>query len=82
MWPVGVVQMNAETIIPNTPNAAAFYVTKEILRLLRMSRSSLYRSIADGTFPKPIKFGGKNGWLRSDVEQYLADRIAARGVMQ
>lgn len=68
---------------PQSANGASFLLTKEVLSALRMSRSSLYRLIAAGEFPGPIKLGiGRNGWLRSDIEEYLAARIADRGVAQ
>ena len=43
------------------------------------SRSRLYREIKEGKFPKPVKVGSNAvAWLESEVEEWIADRIAAR----
>lgn len=43
------------------------------------SRSSILRDIPEGRFPRPIKLGENSvGWLRVEVEKWLADRIAER----
>ncbi len=56
----------------------------QVLRLLDvklatgLGRTSIYRGAAAGTFPKPIKIGVRSsGWLKAEVDQWLADRIAA-----
>jgi len=42
-----------------------------------LSRSALYQRIADGTFPKQINLGGRAvGWLASDVESWIKERVA------
>ncbi|MBW8186196.1 helix-turn-helix transcriptional regulator [Shewanella nanhaiensis] len=59
-------------------------MSKIILRLpsvkykTGLSRSSIYLRIAKGEFPESISLGDRAvGWLESDVEQWLDDRIAA-----
>nr|WP_218104306.1 AlpA family phage regulatory protein [Methylophaga muralis] len=43
-----------------------------------LSGSSIYRGAANGTFPKPIKLSERSsGWLKSEVEQWLKNRIEA-----
>ncbi len=34
-----------------------------------------YKLIQDGEFPKPIKLGRSSRWLRSEVENWLQQRI-------
>jgi prophage regulatory protein len=47
---------------------------------ITVSKPHLHRLINAGQFPRPFKVTpGRNGWLESEVDQYLADRIAARG---
>ena len=42
-----------------------------------LSRSSLYLRISQGTFPPPISLGGRSvGWLSTDIDSWLSDRIA------
>jgi len=44
-----------------------------------LSRSSIYKRINMGTFPKQISLGGKSvGWVESEIDNFLADRIAER----
>lgn len=50
---------------------------REVLAITNLSRSTLYRYIAQGRFPKPKKlnpaFGSKGAarWLSSDIEQWI-----------
>lgn len=44
-----------------------------------LSRSELYRRIAAGTFPAPIKIGERaSAWSSAEVERWIAERIAER----
>lgn len=49
----------------------------EVKNTTGLSGSSIYRMASAGTFPKPIKLGERSsGWIASEVEQWLDDRIA------
>jgi prophage regulatory protein len=57
----------------------------EILRLNQvkqrcgLSRSTIYSRVKEGTFPPPVDLGPNSvGWLASEVERWIEDRIAAR----
>lgn len=41
--------------------------TTEVREILQISHASLYRRIADGTIPKPIKLGSASRWYRADI---------------
>ncbi|OZB36173.1 MAG: hypothetical protein B7X44_07170 [Halothiobacillus sp. 15-55-196] len=48
--------------------------------LTGLSRSSIYRLIADGKFPKPIKLGERAiGWKQDDLEAWLESRPTSNG---
>lgn len=56
-------------------------MSEEILRMNRvtatigMGRSWLYRAVADGRFPAPVRLGARAiGWKRSDVQAWLDSR--------
>ncbi|EBH0783669.1 AlpA family phage regulatory protein, partial [Salmonella enterica] len=34
-----------------------------------------YKLIKDGLFPKPVKLGRSSRWLKSEVEDWLQERI-------
>lgn len=43
-----------------------------------LARSSIYDGIRAGTFPKPVPLCGRNvAWVESEIQQWIADRIAA-----
>ena len=42
-----------------------------------MTDKWFYRLISEGKFPKPVKLGRSSRWLKSEVEAWLAKRIAA-----
>jgi prophage regulatory protein len=43
------------------------------------SRSTIYKRISEGEFPKPVKLGAKSvGWVADEIASYNDRRIAAR----
>ena len=63
--------------------------TSRLLRLSEvqtrtaLSRSTLYRKMAEGTFPEPLKVGVRAvRWPESEIEHWLATRPRATGYTQ
>ncbi|MGJ5721724.1 helix-turn-helix transcriptional regulator [Morganella sp. B601] len=52
-----------------------FIDMKFIVQLTGLSDKWFYKLIQDGQFPKPIKLGRSSRWLKSEVEQWLQERI-------
>lgn len=51
----------------------------DVIKLTGLSRSAIYDLISKGLFPKQIKLTSRSsGWLQSECEQWLNDRIAER----
>ncbi len=51
----------------------------EVIKITGLGRSTIYRDINLGNFPKPIKLGEKStGWLSSDISAWIDSRIQAR----
>ena len=51
----------------------------EVKRRTGLSRSEIYRRIAAGDFPKPIKLGERaSAWAEHEVTAWIAARIALR----
>ncbi|GHB67690.1 hypothetical protein GCM10008107_16420 [Psychrosphaera saromensis] len=45
----------------------------EMMQLLRVSRSTLYRRVKSGSFIKPVTINNKTkGWKQSDYERWLS----------
>ena len=58
-----------------------FLRMKEVIEMLSISRSTLYRWIKKGIFPRPILIGGSGTravrWQRSVIERWLETRETA-----
>ena len=57
-------------------------MTNAILRLpavkarTGLSRSTIYFRVSEKTFPAPVKLGPRAvGWIESEVEAWLADKV-------
>ena len=52
---------------------------KTVLARTGLSRSTIYRKIAEGTFPPRIKISvNGTGWRESDINRWVADPVAWR----
>ena len=50
----------------------------EVLALTGLSLSTIYLRVEENTFPKQINLGSRAvGWLDSDVQNWLCDRVSA-----
>lgn len=49
---------------------------KSVLLQTGLSKSTLYRRIADGTFPRQFRIGEQSiGWYESEVNKWVADPL-------
>jgi len=56
---------------------------RETLRRTGLSRSTWLAGCKAGRYPRKIKLSARSvGWLASDIERFLAERIAARDAEQ
>lgn len=70
---------DAQRIPGSDLTSPMFYRMRDVLRMTALSRSSLYRRIAAGTFPAPVSLGGAaKGWRRRDLEQWEQDPVGFR----
>lgn len=52
----------------------AFYRMKDVIRITALSRPTLYRRIAAGRFPAPVKLGGRaSGWPAQALQAWIDD---------
>jgi prophage regulatory protein len=55
------------------------YRRQEVEEITGLSRSTIYARIKAGAFPKPVPLGARSvGWLQSDIEAWIEERIARR----
>jgi len=50
----------------------------EIAKLFDCSKATVWRRVADGTLPPPIKICGISRWLQSDLQAVIEKASAAR----
>lgn len=43
-----------------------------------LPKSTLFLYIQQGRFPKPVKIGRASAWIESEVDAWIAERIAER----
>ena len=53
---------------------------KEVSTTVKMSGSNIYRLMSLGKFPRPVKIGtGAVRWVESEIQDFLMEKVAARG---
>lgn len=51
----------------------------DVERATGLARSTIYAKVKDGTFPKQVSLTrGRVGWVASEINNWLAEKIAAR----
>lgn len=52
----------------------AYYRIRDVVRLTALSRPTLYRRIAAGRFPPPVRLGGRAcGWAAQALQRWIDD---------
>ena len=52
---------------------------KEVIDCTSLGRSTIYKYISEGSFPKSVPLGGRSvGWVESEVMSWVMARIEAR----
>ncbi|WP_111464891.1 AlpA family transcriptional regulator [Pseudomonas sp. URMO17WK12:I2] len=52
---------------------------KDVIDSTGIARSTIYKLIGEGEFPKPVQLVGRTvGWVESEVQEWIRDRIAQR----
>ncbi|MFO1493324.1 MAG: AlpA family phage regulatory protein [Lysobacterales bacterium] len=70
--------MNTSSAADATPSAGFWRVPK-VLSYLDISRSTLYRAIDGGDFPRPVRLTKKAiAWDAAEIQRWAAARLAAR----
>jgi prophage regulatory protein len=52
---------------------------KEVVESTGLARSTIYKYIGEGNFPKPVSLGDRCvGWVYEEVQEWILDRIEMR----
>lgn len=64
--PIGVAQ--CDRLIP----------LRDVMAMAGLKKTAIYTRIAAGRFPRPARLDGAVRWSEREVQQWIADRLAAR----
>ncbi|MBB1456903.1 AlpA family transcriptional regulator [Pseudoalteromonas sp. SG43-5] len=54
---------------------------KEVIQKTSLGHSSIYKFIAEGTFPKQVSLGAKSvAWVESEVDDWIMERLGERDI--
>lgn len=48
-------------------------------RQIHVKRTKIYKMVAAGEFPRPVKIGTASRWPQSQVDAWIAEQISAVG---
>jgi len=56
-----------------------FIKLKEVIERTGLGRSSVYKQMSEGTFPKNVSLGDRAvAWVESEIEDWIMERVAER----
>nr|WP_321277965.1 AlpA family transcriptional regulator [uncultured Vibrio sp.] len=56
---------------------------KDVMHTTNLARSTIYKYINDGNFPKPISLNERNvAWLESEIEEWILEKIEQRDMTE
>lgn len=51
----------------------------DVISLTGLARSTIYKSIGEGSFPRPINLIGRSvGWIEAEAHDWIRARVAER----
>ena len=53
-----------------------FLTLSDVIDRVAVTRSTIYRWMQAGSFPRPIKVGIRSLWLESDIQAWIREQIA------
>lgn len=57
---------------------SAFWRLRRVREETSLSKSTIYRLVGEGAFPRPVKIGeAATAWIEDEVRQWMAARIQA-----
>lgn len=52
---------------------------KQVMECTGLARSTVYKFIAEGDFPKPVKLGVRvAAWVEAEIQEWVKEKIANR----
>lgn len=67
----------ATSAATKTPSLDRIVRLSEVVKMTGLCRSTIYRRMSEGGFPKPISLGARSvGWKESQITNWLNERLA------
>jgi prophage regulatory protein len=60
--------------------AQSFLPLPDVMAQTGLGRTSIYKYISDGTFPRHVKIGKRSLWVASEIQKWMATAMAARNI--
>lgn len=64
------------TALPAERVGPRLFGMKDLQSRVSLSRTTIYRMMQTGTFPKPVRVGKRSMWLESNIEAWIASAIS------
>lgn len=56
-----------------------FMKLNEVIRITSLSRTTIYRLISEGEFPKQVSLGGRSvAWVESEINEWMEEKVSNR----
>ena len=59
-------------------SGTALIAVRTVAQLIDAHPSTVWRKVADGTLPRPVKIGGMTRWSKAEVEAVIEAALAKR----
>ncbi len=67
--------MEKTEVSARTTSPSDLLLRSEVARLFRVSDRTIARWSASGKLPSPIRVGGVQRWLRTDIERLIQEKL-------
>lgn len=66
---------DADRVCSQRPKIERFLRLREVLHRTGLGRSTVYRWMDEGRFPKSVRLGGRSvAWIEHEIDEWLQDR--------
>ncbi|OCH53650.1 AlpA family transcriptional regulator [Vibrio sp. ZF57] len=71
--------MNTKETITTTPPAYRLMLLHEVLMITGLARSTIYKWMSDGCFPRAVKLNSRSvRWIENEVQEWIARKFQRR----
>ena len=76
VWEGGMADADLD-VAPQPKPVTRLIRLKEVQHRVGLGRSTIYRWMAEGKFPKPVQLGGYAvAWAEADIDKWISSRVS------